>query len=233
MWAMSFGKPEAQSETERIVGNGTTHGLKFCDVVSSSSGVKRSTDVVHELPESVFAIDKVVEIAGVTDKLPAFNKHLLWAAQQYEGKSIYEAPEWADEKLQYIPAHLGCASTVCNLIRLAMKHDKLIDWKDNQSHRELFQINVDKLLPILEGPPYNAKRISAKDAVAGDIVVGLGPGPIEGHIGVVGNVENGRRQVYDNVSGTLLKESLTDRFSKYETLFFLRLNFDAKQGAST
>lgn len=165
----------------------------------------------------------------VADNKLEFNRHLLWAAQEYEGQSIYQAPQWADKKLQYIPRCLGCASTVSNLIRLAMKHAKIIDWKDDASHRELFQINIEKLLPIIEAAPYNAKRIADKDATAGDIIVGLGPADSDGHMGIIGNVEGGKRQVYDNKEGVLVKRSLTERFARYPTRIYLRMNFSPAQ----
>lgn len=143
------------------------------------------------------------------------NVNLLKAADEAVNKSIYRLPTYI-KGLPEPSSDLGCVSSFSDRYRRALELSGNISSMKDTDYRQYYQVNMtdlkDKMIPdgLLQ-------RIPKDEVKEGDVIMGFIPHTTTRHMGIVGRVENGVRQVYDNYGGIFRKESLDGRFSRRYT----------------
>lgn len=169
---------------------------------------------------------KAEAVDALLNEKPEANEALLKAADESVNKSIWRLPRWA--KLPSPSSDLGCVSSFSDRYRRALQLEGVIDSPKDAAHRKYYQVNMTDLQSAM-GRDGLLQRIDAKDARPGDVVMGLTPGTTTRHMGIVGRVEGGVQQVYDNFAGTWRKESLAGRFDRYPVREYYRAYLPEKK----
>jgi hypothetical protein len=166
-----------------------------------------------------FTSDDFMVRSGILPKMSIRNSDfIMHEAEKSVGKPMY-LPE-AAEKMDFAPPELGCAASVSHVLKHALSKAEHAG-NFPEGHKEVLEINVGQLERKLQ-KDLGAVPVKPGDARPGDIIIGRGDGSDQ-HVGILGEIEHGKRVVYHNKSGIWTKDTVDHRFGKYEDIKLLHV----------